>query len=123
MVGFAGVAAVLLALVGLTASVRRDRCVWGVIGAGGGALAVGRSSLLYRLAYLVIPGLDYFRVPSRFLIWYAWAVAVLAAYGLEALRARAGSSRAWRALAPLFVFVAGGAALLRGGGAGGGAPP
>ena len=109
MVGFAGVAAVLLALVGLAASVRRDRWLWAVIGACGVALAVGRSSLLYRLAYLVIPGLDYFRVPSRFLIWYAWAVAVLAAYGLEALRARAGSSRAWRALALLLVLVAGGA--------------
>ncbi len=62
MTGYAGLVSVLLALVGAAASGRRERIFWVGAALAAVALALGRHSPLYWLAYSVVPGLAYFRV-------------------------------------------------------------
>ncbi len=95
MVGYFGVVSFLLALVGLMCAARRDRVFWAVLGLCGMAIALGQASPAYRLAYRVIPGVAYFRAPARFLIWYGWAVAVLAAYGAHWLSSQDVRDQRW----------------------------
>ena len=47
-------------------------------------LVLGRYTALFQFLYQV-PGLDYFRIPTRFLQWLAFALAVLSGFGLDAL--------------------------------------
>ncbi len=96
MTGYAGLVSIVLALLGAVVSIRRDRIFWTAAALAGIALALGRYSPLYWLAYYMIPGLSYFRVPARFLLWFGFAVATLAAYGMDALRSGTGSRSAWR---------------------------
>jgi len=95
MVGYAGIVPIMLALVGLLFSGRRDRAFWLLIGLAGVGLAVGNALPLYPIAYWVVPGIAYFRVPARFLVWYTFAVAVLAAAGLDWLRQSPPRPRLW----------------------------
>jgi hypothetical protein len=68
---------------------------------GGLLLALGGYTPLYPVFYKVIPGFGLFRVPPRWLAWYALAVALLAGMGLDRLIApdslhlRACTARAW----------------------------
>ncbi len=105
MVGYFGLVSLLLAVVGLILSRRRDRIFWAAAGLSGVAVALGRVSPLYQLLYWLVPGVPYFRVPARFLLWYGWGVAVLAAYGLESLRSPETSPRGWRATLAIFVAI------------------
>jgi hypothetical protein len=100
MIGYAGVVTFLLALLGLLASRRRERLLWGTVSLLGIILAMGTDTPLYRVAYAIVPTLDYFRVPARFLFWFAWGMAVLAAYGTERLLppVQLDSPRVWRLL-------------------------
>ncbi len=50
-------------------------------------LALGRHSPLYKLAYM-LPGFDRFRAPSKIIVLWAFALALLSAYGMEHLLRR-----------------------------------
>lgn len=60
---------------------------WGGLAVGGWLLAVGGATPVYVLAARVVPGLSMLRVPPRFLMLSALAVAVLAGKGLTGLYA------------------------------------
>ena len=47
-------------------------------------LVLGRYTALFEFLYQ-IPGLDYFRIPTRFLQWLAFGLAVLSGFGLDSL--------------------------------------
>ena len=72
-------------------------------------LAMGWNTPLYLWVFDTIPGFAYFQAPSRLLIWYTVAVAVLAGIGLETFRLTPQSRPGWRRflLACLGLTVAG----------------
>jgi len=79
-------------------------------------LAFGRHvPLLYNLFFEVIPYFNKFRVPSMMLVLLQFAMACLAAFGLDGLLKATGAERAvyWRRLRKL-TFVLGGAAAFIG---------
>ncbi len=117
MVGYAGIVPFVLALVGLLFAQRGDRFFWLAIGLAGIGLAIGKALFLYPVAYWLVPGLAYFRVPARFLCWYALAVAVLAAVGLDRLRQGLPSSRPWAGFSVLAATITLGAIYWAAGGA------
>ncbi|MDW8069970.1 MAG: YfhO family protein [Anaerolineae bacterium] len=51
-------------------------------------LALGRINPFYYLLYHLLPGFAAFRAPARWMVWYAWGMAVLIGLALEWLRAR-----------------------------------
>jgi hypothetical protein len=93
-VGYVGIAALVLAGVGLTLLWRRNaevkRPPWNVqratlLSASGFLLALGAYNPLYYLLWRVIPGFGLFRAPARWLELFALGVAALAAFGLDVL--------------------------------------
>jgi hypothetical protein len=94
--GYVGVAALLLALVGLQ-SWRLQRAVrfWGVIGLLGLLLAMGHYTPLYRL-WALLPVVNQMPYASRHYLEATFALAMLAAYGMAWLES--GSPLARRAL-------------------------
>ena len=93
-VGYVGIAALVLAGIGLSLLWRRTaeatRPPWNVqrvtlLAASGFLLALGAYNPLYYLLWRVIPGFDLFRAPARWLELFALGVAALAAFGLDAL--------------------------------------
>ena len=93
-VGYAGIAALVLAGVGLSLLWRQraevKRPPWNVqratlLAASGFLLALGVYNPLYYLLWRVIPGFDLFRAPARWLELFALGAAALAAFGLDAL--------------------------------------
>ena len=93
-VGYVGIAALVLAAIGLSLLWRRTaeakRPPWNVqratlLAASGFLLALGAYNPLYYLLWRVIPGFDLFRAPARWLELFALGVAALAAFGLDAL--------------------------------------
>ena len=93
-VGYVGIAALVLAAIGLSLLWRRsaevNRPPWNVqratlLAASGFLLALGAYNPLYYLLWRVIPGFDLFRAPARWLELFALGVAALAAFGLDAL--------------------------------------
>jgi hypothetical protein len=99
-VAYAGMLAIMLALIALL--LRRDKRTkfWAVAGLCCLVLAFGRGAplYLYRLIYYV-PILNLFRVPARHLMEVHFAVAVLAGRGLTSLAAMRGSRAAMRRVA------------------------
>lgn len=95
-VAYPGVAALILAMLGVWLL----RGEWKVIGlallAGGGVfLALGAYNPLYWMLVRFVPGFDLFRAPARWLVLWAFATAALAGRGLDEL----GRSRAaWHRL-------------------------
>ncbi|MFQ5613070.1 MAG: YfhO family protein [Anaerolineae bacterium] len=103
-VAYAGLAGLGLAALGLlTLAWRREAAVFALLGLAGAVLALGRATgPLYLVLYKFVPGFNLFRAPARWLLLYAFAVAVLAGLGLDALasrpievRAAAGRLVAW----------------------------
>jgi hypothetical protein len=93
-VGYVGIAALVLAGIGLSLLWRRaaeaKRPPWNVqrttlLAASGFLLALGAYNPLYYLLWRVIPGFDLFRAPARWLELFALGVAALAAFGLDTL--------------------------------------
>ncbi|NLE76188.1 MAG: YfhO family protein [Chloroflexi bacterium] len=119
-VGFVGLTAWALAALGVVGS----RCcravtVGSALAATGLFLALGGYNPVYWLLYTVVPGFSWFRVPARWLLWFALGMALLAGAGLEAvgpdlaarLQRRLAAVRAWwrwgrRRAAALGVFLA-----------------
>ncbi len=48
-------------------------------------LALGKYTPLYHVLYTILPGFAYFRVPARLLLFYGFAVAILAGLGMRRL--------------------------------------
>jgi hypothetical protein len=116
-VGYVGIFPLLLA--GLAVLMRRGRRVrlLVVLAAGAFLLALGGESVIHGWAYWLLPGFDQLRAPARSVLLVDFALAALAALGLDLLlqplgrRERKGFQAAWRGLLWLggAAFVVGGA--------------
>ena len=85
-VGYVGVLALFLALVGVLGQWRRRRTLFFVfLGALGLFLALGLANPAYFIFYKLLPGFSLFRAPARWLYLYTTAVAVLAGLGADFL--------------------------------------
>ncbi|MBS1251392.1 MAG: hypothetical protein MAG451_00425 [Anaerolineales bacterium] len=85
-VGYLGVLPLVLAVVAVALR-RRDRLVWFLTGLAvlSLMLALGNSTPLHRWVYEIVPGFQNLRVPARFVFLMDFALAALAALGLDAL--------------------------------------
>ena len=87
---FVGFTALTLASIGFAAAFRkREVRLLGAIGVAALLLALGNVSIFHGLAYLVVPLIEKARTPAMALTLVQFAIAVLAAYGLDACRTRA----------------------------------
>jgi hypothetical protein len=87
---FVGVAALALAILGLALGWRDSRArsaprLLAAVGLGGLVYALGQHSVFQGLLYGLIPDLDKARVASAAIVVFQFAVAVLAAFGLDQL--------------------------------------
>jgi hypothetical protein len=114
--GYLGIFPLILA--GLAILLRRGQRTrtLAVVAAGALLFALGGESILHGWAYLLLPGFSQVRAPARMVFVLSFALAALAALGLDRLlsplerRARAQFRGAWRGL----LWLAGGAAILGG---------
>jgi hypothetical protein len=85
-IGYIGIAALLLALIGAWTR-RRDKTTQGLIGlaALGLFLALGAYNPVYWALVKIIPGFSLFRAPARWMILWAFGAAGLAGAGLDVL--------------------------------------
>ncbi|MCX7015420.1 MAG: YfhO family protein, partial [Candidatus Sumerlaeota bacterium] len=116
--GFAGVLAPALAVAGLAALRRKgDRqerrlAVYAFVClALWAALAPGKYSPLFRLAYLFVPGFNRFRVPARWVLAYQLGLAVLAGLGWKRVAEKESRGARAGAMAALGLMAAAGLAL------------
>ena len=84
---YVGPLVLLLALIGVTAGVRRN-VFWTAVALLFLVAALGGYTPLYPMARRIFPPLSYFRFPVKYLVFSVMAVAVLAAEGFAALRPR-----------------------------------
>jgi hypothetical protein len=102
--GYAGLLPVLLAVLGLVVK-RRSRPVplIAAITAVSYLLVLGKNTPLFGWAFATVPGMSYFRFPTRFLIFVEAGICLLAGFGLaallEALRGR------WRSIVAAAVIA------------------
>ncbi len=82
--GFIGILAITLALLALVAAYRRP-ATWGFAGLAfvGLFLALGRHNPVYPALFEILPGLDLFRVPARWLLLYTFSASVLVGIGID----------------------------------------
>ncbi|MFN2289830.1 MAG: YfhO family protein, partial [Anaerolineae bacterium] len=114
--GYLGVFSLLLA--GLAVLLHRGRRLGLllVLGLAGLLLALGGASIFHGWAYLLLPGFDQLRAPARFVLILDFALAALAALGLDRLlspldrQSRRSFESAWRAL----LWFGAGAAIVGG---------
>lgn len=94
MSGYPGMAALVLAAAGLLAAARRDRRVLAllVLAATGVVMSLGGSTPLGRVVYRV-PVYGQFRSWARYLVLFDLVVALLAGYGVAALRSAPAAIR------------------------------
>jgi hypothetical protein len=86
---FVGLVVLTLALVGfIHAFATREVRILGAICGGGLLLALGGFSIFHGIAYLIFPLIEKARTPAMAVVLVQFGVAVLAAYGLDALRVR-----------------------------------
>ncbi len=108
---YVGVVGFALALAGIVwawrGSAQAGMRFWTGVAVVGVWLATGGWGGLYRAAYTILPGFRSFHDPARCLLWSAWGVSVLAAFGFErcqSLLPRAGARRALFAACLLLIF-------------------
>lgn len=93
-VAYVGVVGVVLAALGAVHRWRDPRVAFLVLAALVAILlALGPATPLFGLAHRVVPGVALFRVPARWLLVAVFALALLAAYGTEALMAASDRPR------------------------------
>jgi hypothetical protein len=110
-VGYMGILPLVLATLALT--MRQEKREWALAGLALAALsfALGVYSVPHGWLTALVPGLGQLRAPARFMFVFNFALAALAASGLEALvgawgaRERAGFALAWRACKGLALFA------------------
>jgi len=84
---FVGLALLALAVMGFTACFEAAEVrLLGAIGEGSLLVALGGFSVFHGLAYLLVPMVEKARSPAMAIVIVQFALAVLAAYGLDALR-------------------------------------
>jgi hypothetical protein len=90
--GFIGILACAVALLAVVAAYRRP-VTWAFtfLAVGALALALGAHNPLYPVLFQIVPGLDLFRVPARWLLIYSLAASMLVGIGLDWLQ-REGSA-------------------------------
>jgi len=102
--GYVGVLPLFLALNGLLRSRAAAAEFFGALAAAGLLLALGQYTALFDVLYQ-IPGMAFFRIPARFLLWFAFGASVLCGLGLQELLARRAPvrrrARWWLAAAAL----------------------
>lgn len=110
---FVGVLPLTLALWALS-GIRRDRSVrfHAVLAASSLLLALGKYGGLYRLFFEFAPGFGRFRIPGRFAALVSFALAMLAAYGCEALLRKTKSGEGRAIHGPMFLAAGSGGVLL-----------
>jgi hypothetical protein len=106
---FVGAAALALALLGLAVGWRESRArsaprLLAAVGLGGLAYALGQHSVFQGFLYGLIPELDKARVLSAAIVVFQFAVAVLAAFGLDHLYFENSSYWPWRIAWAVFGF-------------------
>ena len=89
---YIGVLPLLLAVLALRGNRNRHAPFFAALAAAALLLSLGRYTVLYEILY-ELPGLSFFRIPTRFLLWWAFAAAVLAGLGLD--RLCSGEHRKW----------------------------
>ena len=108
---YIGVLALLLALVGALDSGSTVRGYFVLLCVLGLALSLGRFTGFFELLHEV-PLLRQFRIPTRFLIWWAFGAAVLSGLGVDRLvRSRQPVRAPWRAVSILLAVVIVGVSL------------
>ena len=103
-----GWTALLLVGIALARSPRRGQVVgWSTLTAAAVVFATGRRLGLFALCYLIVPGIDRFRVPARSLFLAALGTSMLAGLGVEAA-GRIGDWRGpWRRYRTIVLIVLG----------------
>jgi hypothetical protein len=93
---FLGIVLVALAIFGLIHEFRNGEVKrFGVITLGGFLFAMGGYSIFHGVAYLIVPLVEKARSPVMALVIAQFAIVMLAAYGLDALRSRVEWSKWW----------------------------
>ncbi|MCS7260936.1 MAG: YfhO family protein, partial [Anaerolineae bacterium] len=94
-VGYLGILPLVLALLGSGAGIRHARIVglWTLLAAFSLVAALGAYSALYGYLYQLVPGLAGMRAPARFVFVFDFALAGLAAYGMQMLLQGAPAAR------------------------------
>ncbi len=82
---YAGVVVLLLGLLAMAAVPWTRIGFWVVLGGAGLVLSFGGNTALGTLAYVLLPGISTSRNQERAILWFAFAAAVLAAFGFAAL--------------------------------------
>jgi hypothetical protein len=59
-------------------------------------LMLGSHTPLYKMAWQLIPGLAFFRIPARANLLFLWAMSVMSAYGMQRIEENSTTSRSWR---------------------------
>lgn len=105
LMGYIGLLPLFLASVALWRSPRRIRWFFVALGTLGVIMAFGRWNPLY--AYLErVPVLNLFRVPARYLCWTSLSLALLAAFGWDALTSSAPAPWTPRSLSAFIPLAA-----------------
>jgi hypothetical protein len=80
---YLGILPIFLALLGIIYSPRKIKYAFFIISGLALLFALGKYFPLYKLFWYIIPGLNRFRFPSRFVSIYTFSTGVLAVFGLE----------------------------------------
>jgi len=104
---YAGASVLVLAIVGLFAGRKRRRWFWAALWLAAAAMAMGKYSPLYWLAFHVVPGVAKFRSPGTIMVLMALSTAMLAGWGTEVmLKPRDRASSPLKRPFPPLVLVA-----------------
>lgn len=95
VIAYIGILPLVLAVVAVLLRRDRERWFWVLLALGALMLAFGANTPLYP-ALRVLPFFNLFRVPARFLFPFAFALSLLAGFGLDTLRARASETNIQR---------------------------
>lgn len=105
--GYVGLATFLLAIYGSVRERRRPIVIFLIAMTLLAYLFVlGAATPVFKIAYLLIPGLSTFRFPTRFLIVVELGLALLGAIGLTRMRGDLQASRPAGSRAPLLIAIA-----------------
>jgi hypothetical protein len=94
-VGYLGILPLVLAALSIGAGIRHERVIGllSLLAAFSLVAALGAYSVLYGYLYQLVPGLAGMRAPARFVFVFDFALAGLAAYGLQMLMQGASAAR------------------------------
>jgi hypothetical protein len=103
---YIGLGAIALALAGsFDSRTRRYRLFWWLVAAIGFVFALGEHTPVYRSIQSIVPGLQSLRFPVKYLVFSAFALAALAAAGVEALWMQLDARSRRRPVLPVVVLT------------------